>query len=488
MKLVMSKYFFILLFFLAAFFATYKLTESPPVWYDEGIIVQPAINLVRLGVAKVQLAPDELISPSFVTVGYPLVYPLSLVFSHFGISVLSARALMAVFILLLVLASYFFIRSVFGPTSGVYATLLLVGFAPLYGNGKTVLGEVPGLFMLLLFLFFIHKIEIGNNHRVYFLLAGLAGGLCVATKPIFIVLMPALAIAVIVKRKHLPLNTKSLLLFLFALLLPILLWVKIQFLAGDTVRQVLQYYANPYGYGGQSIIHLVSSNVQRFFKEITPFYLLSLVLTWLISIFIRVRKVSDRFNLTAVSLVETISFIFTILILLAYVRTAGWYRYLFPAQILALLFFPSSLASGWNYIKNKINIKAKYAARAPFVVLILLAIFHFYQVGFNSWVASYYDSHKTQVLISYFAQFKKDKTVFIYDAPEIVAFLPDNNYYQYLQTVDTMRFGEDQLVKINQGIPDIIIINPRRQISSSVDFSYYQQKENLNSYLLFERK
>ena len=62
---------------------------------------------------------------------------------------------MVVFLLMLVAASFWLIYEVFGYKEAVISTLLLVSFAPLYGNGKIVLGEIPGLLFLVLFQGFI---------------------------------------------------------------------------------------------------------------------------------------------------------------------------------------------------------------------------------------------------------------------------------------------------------------------------------------------
>src|SRR3989344_8580017 len=143
----------VLLFCIAGFFATYHLTESPQVWYDEGMFTQTAINLAYFGHEGLRVAPDT-IEPSskLITVGYPLVYPLAGWFKAFGVSVLSARSLMVLFILGFLLASYLFTKRLFGPSLALGVLALLATLPTLYGNGESVLGEVPGLLYLVLSL------------------------------------------------------------------------------------------------------------------------------------------------------------------------------------------------------------------------------------------------------------------------------------------------------------------------------------------------
>ena len=93
-----------------------------------------------------QLAPEKITPISHLTVGYPLIYPLALLFKIFGISILKARVLMVFFIMSLVLISYLAIKKRYGLNQSLLSIALLVTFPPLYGNGKSVLGEVPGLF------------------------------------------------------------------------------------------------------------------------------------------------------------------------------------------------------------------------------------------------------------------------------------------------------------------------------------------------------
>ena len=88
-KLIVAGLFAILLFF-----STYRLTESPPTWYDEGIYDQLAENMAVHGTQRMQVAPDTYVSTASVTGGYPFLYPISLAFRLFGVGLLQARIVM----------------------------------------------------------------------------------------------------------------------------------------------------------------------------------------------------------------------------------------------------------------------------------------------------------------------------------------------------------------------------------------------------------
>src|SRR3989344_793696 len=220
----------VLLFVVAGFFATYHLKESPPVWYDEGMFTQAAANLATYGQTGLRVAP-ETIEPSskLITVGYPLVYPLAGWFKAFGVSVLSARSLMELFILGFLFASYMFTKRLFGPSLALGVLALLATLPTLYGNGKSVLGEVPGLLYLVLSLLFL-TIALSSTIRKYlwFVLAGLSAGICVVTKPTFLVLIPAIVFGIFVAWHRGVATAREIFLATIAGSVPVLVWLLLQ--------------------------------------------------------------------------------------------------------------------------------------------------------------------------------------------------------------------------------------------------------------------
>src|SRR3989344_8675110 len=88
----------VFLLVIAVFFATYKLTESPGVWYDEGMYMQSAANMKDGYGPNFRFAPNDISPIPTLTVGFPLIYLLAIVFKIFGTSVLAARSLMIFFI------------------------------------------------------------------------------------------------------------------------------------------------------------------------------------------------------------------------------------------------------------------------------------------------------------------------------------------------------------------------------------------------------
>ncbi len=166
---------------LLLFAATYKLSEAPAVWYDEGLYSQAAFNFAEHGVHALQTAPDTFITNSYLTVGYTVLFPVSLSYKLFGVGVMQGRAVMVLFILAFAAAFYVLVRMLFGRWQAAWALLLLVSFPVLYGNGKPVLGEVPGMFFLVLTGIALVYLERSNYKSLWaYSAAGFAAGLCPA--------------------------------------------------------------------------------------------------------------------------------------------------------------------------------------------------------------------------------------------------------------------------------------------------------------------
>ena len=478
-------------------FGTIRLSESPTVWGDEGMIIELAINLVQHGAIKTQIAPNEFISAAFVTTGFPVIYPVAASFKIFGIGLLQARAVMVVYLLLCVAALFVLVKRLFGMRNATYAALLIATFPPFYGNGKNVLGEVPGLFFFFLFLLCVHRIETSEQYRRWFYsFAGIAAGLCLVTKPTFLTLLPAIVGAAILLRKKPARDVASLALFAAGIAVPILLWVSTQFLPGDSLKNIFSFYSNPYQL--DNVQTVIIQNILRFFKESAPLYLFGLFLLWSISFFSRLWQDFRTKPLPRViSYAEAISYVLVILILIAYLRTPGWHRYFFPAQIIVFLYTPSSLRFILNGAGKLIAQKLQYANPVRFLthgvslILSVFIIFQAYLVGFNSWIATTYKSTFTQELTAYFKTIDPNKSIFTY--PELIVVLPSGNYYQFVD-MNGFTFGKEQLDKIaknikdGKDIPDILILTDRAWDARGLAFPLYQEKDRVARYVIAEKK
>lgn len=468
------------LFVLLVGYSLYALTESPPAWFDEGIYIQAAQALTTHGSQSIQVAPGAFASSSFITGGYPFLLPVAASLTLFGQNLFAARLPMVLFILLLAIAAFSLLYRIAGRKSALLGLLLFATFPLLYGNGKNVLGEVPGLLYTTLALLCLWRIESQNfKGALRYALLGLSVGLAVATKPIFILLPLAIGIVWALRARSVPLRWKEIVAGFCAFVLPIAIWLFLQFDARDSISSVLYHYANPYAIA--PLWQTILQNLLRFFHEATPLYCAGLMALWAAACAVRLWR-RERILFT-----ELVAFVFSLLVLAAYVRTAGWYRYFFEAMTLALLFAPASLrviAGATGEYAPRIK---KYLVFAP-LLLIVLALIQFYQLNYSSWVAEHYRSTTTAQLEHYFESQPKDASYFVYNAPEVVLFLPTAQYYQYIEATPTLAYGQENFPLLVQGVPDRVIVSQTDYEKNAALFVRYTPGDAAGSYLVLKRK
>jgi 4-amino-4-deoxy-L-arabinose transferase-like glycosyltransferase len=461
--------------------STYHLSESPAVWYDEGYYTQAAMNLAEHGAQELQIAPSSFVPTLYVTVGYPLFLPVSLSYKLFGVGVLQGRGVMVVFMFAFIAAAYVCIRMLCGPWYAAWSALLVASFPILYGNGKNVIGEVPGMLFLLLCFIFLLLLERSSYRNAWaYIGAGLAAGLCVATKPIFILLLPALALTWFIRRREVKLHWGGFFMAVGAFIIPVLLWVHMQFGGGSSLVTILTYYvASPYQIDNR--VSLAVQNFLQFFTQSTPLYTLLTIIFWSISMFLRKKRG------IVVSTTELAMMVFCFFILGAYLRIEGWYRYFFPAEMAALLFLPYSLTMIFHYVSEKILFLQK-VLWLPYAIIVLLIAGQLYQLEHGSYVAQYYQSTNTRDLTAALSSLGSSTTFFLYNVPEIAVFLPSQNYYQYIKAPDpSMSVGADQIPVLQSGLVQYVVVAPNVYASNPALFTHYSKQSQIGNYLLLKR-
>ncbi|TSC71440.1 MAG: hypothetical protein G01um101448_1179 [Parcubacteria group bacterium Gr01-1014_48] len=424
-------------FALVLFFSSYKLFASPETWLDEGLIIQSAQGLLETGKASLPVAPGVYEPAWYITTGFPLTLPLAGAFAVFGVSLEAARLVMLLFLLCLYLMFFVYARKAIGGTAAWLGFFLLIFFAPIYGNGRNALGEIPGLLMILVALWPLLLGGVLSRGRA--LWAGVGAGLAVAAKPIFLLFLPALLLALLLRSRELELKK----VFLFGatgVLIPLALWSFFQF-DHISFARLLAVYANPHDLDiGSAIL----TNIKRFGTEIQPLYFFAALLVWVASYGVR------RFRRETVSLAEETLLLFSVLVFLAYIRTAGYYRYFFPAQVFALLYLPQSL---W-YLAGR---HSRLFSRAIIACLCGVILFQAYETTFRSWTAVHYDSTRTEELHQYFATLPITEELFVYQAPEVVPFAGKRPLYQYVEIIPSVSAGKEYQHLVLSGQAPLIL-------------------------------
>ncbi|MBN1814616.1 MAG: glycosyltransferase family 39 protein, partial [Anaerolineae bacterium] len=165
------------------FLVTYNLTKYPRIWYDEASILHVPKALVRFGVYADYSSEGFRHYGPTISVGPTVMLPIAAAFRLFGVGLLQARLVMALYLLATIYVFYRLSGVLGGRRFALVATILLVASRGprLLEFGRPVLGEVPALFFVVagLWLWFTKWEKAGWKRLV---LVGLLLGLATVTK------------------------------------------------------------------------------------------------------------------------------------------------------------------------------------------------------------------------------------------------------------------------------------------------------------------
>ncbi|TSC63498.1 MAG: hypothetical protein Athens041674_65, partial [Parcubacteria group bacterium Athens0416_74] len=319
---------------LFTFLALFRLSENPPTWMDEGVIDQISINIAAYGIYGIQTAPDTFTSANFMTTSFPVFYPVAASFALFGTTLLNARIVMFAFMALLCVTGYFLIQSVARERKyslALFSLFLLVTFAPLYGHGKNVLGEVPGLLFFVASLLALSYAQRATQFRPW-LVSGTLLGLSMVTKPLYLlILLPTTLVMYVVMYRRV--SFVNMVAFGLGVTAMLVLWFFLHVTSIAVLKEIL-FAANT---NNVALSTRILENASQFISQLQPIYFFGLLAVWWGSLLLRLRgsiKISDA---------ELFAAVFSVMNLLMYLASRGFYRYFFPAEVLALLFLPHAL-------------------------------------------------------------------------------------------------------------------------------------------------
>lgn len=176
--------FWILGALLVYFLVFYNLTRYPAPWFDEGSHLHVPKTLVKYGVyADISSEGFRYYGPT-IGVGPTVMLPIAGMFKLFGIGLLQARLVMALYLIAAIYVFYRLVEQLSGKRIAWIALALVISSRSvliLY-YGRQLLGEVPGLFYLVLgFFLWFSKWEDDRNWKRLSLI-GLLFGLAMITK------------------------------------------------------------------------------------------------------------------------------------------------------------------------------------------------------------------------------------------------------------------------------------------------------------------
>ena len=126
--------------------ATARLSRWPATWFDEGMHLHVPKALVQAGVYADRSSEGFRYFGPTLGVGPTVLLPIAASFAAFGVGLLQARVVMAVFLVAFVVLVYTFGRRLGGPVVGLLSAALVIATpAPsVIEYGRQVVGEVPG--------------------------------------------------------------------------------------------------------------------------------------------------------------------------------------------------------------------------------------------------------------------------------------------------------------------------------------------------------
>lgn len=174
----------------------FRLTSFPEPWFDEGSHLHVPKTLITHGVyADYGSEGFRYFGPS-IGIGPTVMLPLAAVFKVFGIGLLQARVLMAIYLLAAIAAFFFFARKLGGERIRFawFATAILIGSQTiaLFETGRQVLGEVPTLAFLAAGWLMWLKAENASGWRQLLFTGALFGLAAITKSQTALILIPAL--------------------------------------------------------------------------------------------------------------------------------------------------------------------------------------------------------------------------------------------------------------------------------------------------------
>jgi len=229
------------LFFLGLFHQPYY----PTTWFDEGLVLQGPINLIQHGQYAMRSVEGFRVLDQPLTANGPgIVLPITAIFSVFGIGLLQARILMALYFVLAVVLFYKVSLSIFGEIAALISTfgLLAVPDEGILLYGRQALGNVPALVYFLAGCYFL-TLFLKRKNNLFAVVTGLFWGLTLVTKSQYWILLPVLAVVGLLDLlyfKQVGLKSGSIVIFLT--LGGLVLWQFVQYLliGGENYGQYIE--------------------------------------------------------------------------------------------------------------------------------------------------------------------------------------------------------------------------------------------------------
>ncbi len=400
-----------------------SLTTTPQLWFDEAINIQFARNFAEQGYLNLQTAPGIPYNTpyQFMTSGYALSLPLGFLFKFFGFSFTLARIYMLGWFMMFLCAAYLLTRRLFGFWPAISSLLLLATFAPIVSHARSIIGEIPGV-TLILFGCWMLDHAADRRQRWMMMAAGLLFGAAIAAKPLYMLIIPALGIGWLYHRSAFSYIRYG----CIGLAIPIFLFFE-SVLPSDALLHPKRIVELVTTYNSRANHHNfwanIGNNLSHFFQQSSLAYTLGVTAIIIIAAWSARKK--ERLPIL------TVMASYAVLALLFYLQSPGWNRYLIPYQVFMFLFAPIAI----------IYLAQMYRARWPqwrwltgcALILVSLIALQTYQLRCCSDIVSGNTAARLEDLFS--TRFS-DGGIYVVSNAEAAAMIPSSRVFQFFRFED----------------------------------------------------
>lgn len=487
-------------------YSLFTLTTKPAYWYDEAINVELARNFADFGRLDLIVAPDTF-SGKGATVGstgYPVTVPLAGFFKAFGFGLEQARLYMLLWMSACIIAFFFFAQKLWGPLVAYGGTALLATFAPFYGNGRSVMGEIPG------FLFFLLSFYFLEQRRWY--LSGILLGLSVVAKPsVFIFLIPAYALILLCRSDAWRNKLVALVRLWVGSLLALLPWFAIyadELARGGIGADILAHFKNPYAEAGVSALENITQNLPTLFASTTLLYMWVMLTAVIAALFLErtLFRTHQSFFILAV--------VYFPLAFLQYLKSFGYLRYFIVFELFVFMLFLLALPVLVRHAVNRFryprlpvqagqegdsenavlpdsrlrwNDGVSLYSGAIVVVMVVVQIVHLF------WFSDLYFSEKTQKTLAYLSSAYPESMIGVMNVPHIGSLLASEKKYQYLSTYGLWQFGVNPLLLPSEKLPPVLVMEHEDNALSPVETAvlaarYEKNTAFFDGFIVYKKK
>ncbi len=467
------------------------LTTKPRIGVDESITIDIAQHIAEAGVLNISTAPT--IYPSrpytIVATGYAVTYPLAGFFKVFGFGFTQARIYMLCWIAIFLVSLVYVLEELFGKRAALYALLFVVTFATFYDIGRTAMGELPGFIFFLWGAYVLARARAGFYFRAEqnsYTLAGFLMGLAVATKPSLYLSLGFVSILYFfTERKFVA--RRSMILFVAGAVLPMLVWVCSvfpHFWRITTWTEAYGFLANPFG---RSLIVNFKYSLSVLPQSSTIWYF-GVIAGCAVWMFLHMRQEASSARRAFVKIV----LLYSIFGFFYFLRSPGWFRYLFAVELVLLILWYPALCYLMQSLQNRLpwsQYIGKYVVVSTATALVLVQLV---QLFFFSAIL---ESSSPQKVGAYLLErLGSRKTVGVIDNQQIAALMPIDRRYQQFWWTGVGLVGKNPLSYDVTHLPDYVVfenraekefVSPYRDV---LDQYYVQDMLMFKTYYVFRKK